>query len=76
MYSINIYIYRELNNYALISSWLGILNNKTHPSAGNTKQIMEMNSARAALRASGLVASPKFPTKILEIGIFFFWKQK
>lgn len=40
------------------------------PSPAKTKMSIEMNSANAALRASGWLASPGFPTAILYIGIF------
>ena len=48
------------------------------PSPAKTKMSMEMNSARAALRASGWLASAGVPTAILEIVIFqiFFLKNE
>lgn len=39
------------------------------PEPAKTKMSMEMNSAVAALRASGWLASAKLPREILEIGI-------
>lgn len=40
------------------------------PSPAKTKMSMEMNSAKAAFRASGRLASDAVPMAILEIGIF------
>lgn len=42
------------------------------PSPAKTKMRVEMNSAKAALRASGCPNSPADPTAILLTGIFVF----
>lgn len=54
--------------------WKILLKAMPEPSPAKTKMRVEMNSAKAALSASGWLASPADPIAILLTGIFFlFW---
>lgn len=74
MHGARVYLFTErMCSKKLVRTVIGVLQKAMpEPSPAKTKISIEKNSAKAALIASGWLASPGVPTAILEIAIFSF----